>query len=143
MNFIWGFVFIITTFAACTPGDLASSLPPAVSVHEDNLRLLKGWWIGKYESRGLDGTKYFDHNLYLEIPRTGPSKGSFSLGTGGTWETVVEVKNGKIELRIDRHMREFVLKEKEGKLFLESSYLSTWEGPPRNNRIFLEKHRTK
>ena len=102
-------------------------------------QLLTGWWMGKYKScGGPNNIVCSERNLYLNV-RQSPLTGRFSLGTGGTWETTVQVTNDKILIRIDREMREFVLKEKGGKLLLEANYETSWPGWPSANVIVLEK----
>ncbi|KKT17649.1 MAG: hypothetical protein UV98_C0004G0017 [Parcubacteria group bacterium GW2011_GWB1_43_6] len=113
---------------------------PAPANEADNLaNLSDGWWMGKYKSWGRsNGGEYSERNLYLKISRS-PLTGRFSLGTGGTWETDVKLTNGKILIRIDRELREFLLKKDGERLLLEASYETDWPGWLIRNVIVLER----
>jgi len=122
-------LFLLLLWAIPVPANEADNLPS----------LLNGWWMGKYKSwGGSNGVGYSERNLYLHISQN-PLTGRFSLGTGGTWETAVAITGGKILIRIDREMREFILKKEDGHFLLEANYETDWPGWPIRNAIVLEK----
>lgn len=128
--------------AAVTMMTLAScaSLDPSVPSDEANLGLLPGTWKGTFERRARLRTLALETPVTLEIRDGKPMRGTFALATGTTWETGVEVREGKVLLGFDQAMREFKLSRGlGGSLQLEASYGTQLEGWPLSNRVVLEK----
>ena len=117
-----------------------ASLDPPVALDEGSLALLTGTWAGTLERRARLRTLELDTPVTLEVRDGKPPRAKFTLGTGTTWETSIEVRGGTILMGFDKAVREFTLKrDLGGALRIETSYTNQWEGWPQRNRIVLEK----
>ena len=108
-----------------------------VQFSEADLPRLIGNWNGVAESQGVGGTSSSSNTVSLKIQEKGIAK--FSLSTGENWDTIVQLKDGKVVMGYGYGYREFTLKEGNGRLILEASYEALWQGQSRSYRIVLPK----
>lgn len=135
----WNFVLVLVgaSLVAFTSYATAGTSIPADTSDQN---FLLGVWEGEMVTRGEDGRIYFDSLLTLQIP-DGAAKGTFTAKKNGrTWETPVEIQDGKVSLVIDGAKRTFDLaRGRDGKLRLLAAYESRWQQWNRTTRVSLEK----
>jgi len=112
-----------------------------------NADLLKGRrLIGYVEVSGGVARHVHDKiSIVLTFSEEMPLKGKFVLGTGETWEDLVELNDGTISLPFyapprdaELHTREFTVKiTKRSKVELSASYETPWRQFRHTHSVFL------
>ncbi len=129
-------LLIIFAGACVTTGTLTETLTDVVVDDSRSLLgLLEGKWRGNTESSGPSGS---DRNsVFLEVKN---GAGSFSLGSGETWDTFPRLSDRKVVMGFGYGYREFTLKRDDrGRYLLESRYDAYWKGELRTYHTLLRK----
>jgi hypothetical protein len=130
---------VLASAAACAPLPSQLSAPTVpVLLGENEFARVNGSWEGGLESES-DGRVVGTNTVRLTMK---DGLGTFSLGTGERWDTVAQIRDGKLLLGFEFGTRAFTLGQGGGQLFLKTSYEARWQGQPRKHTVILKRTST-
>jgi len=125
---------LTAVLTACVTG--GNEKTPVVLTQENAASVLNGEWTGRLESYGVGLVWGGSVSLTIDASER---RGSFTLEGVPSWDSALEISNGKARLRISYGTREFSVYQTTNGLIMEANYASTWQGLPRNNYLRLRK----